>query len=384
MFNYNLKMIMKKVGLLLVFGLAIVSSSFSQNTKAFANGGFWDNWFIGAGAKGNVYINGHTADAELMSTPTLGGELYFGKWFTPVFGGRLTLEGGALHPFYTDDVIMGHQEYASGHLDLLFNATNFFCSYNPTRFYNFIPYLGIGYSHGFLDDWKKWENNSITFAGGILNTFRLSEKIGLYLDIRGLAVDDQFDGRVSGDFNWDGIASASLGLTYKFGSSGTAATRFEEVAACDQSLIDDLNDQINRLRAENAKLAKRPESCPDAVPCPPAPVAKAGDVVVPNVVFFRLNSANIDSNQQISIYNTAEYLKANPNAKVKVVGYADKQTGTADYNLKLSEKRAKNVAKALIEKYNIASDRVAVEWKGSSEQPYKENAWNRVAIFFAE
>ena len=151
-------------------------------------------------------------------------------------------------------------------------------------------------------------------------------------------------------------------------------------------MVDDLNRQLNDLRAKNAELSRRPASCPDcppaAKPCPPA--QKSGDVVVPNVVFFRLGSANIDNNQDISIYNTAEYLKANSGAKVKIIGYADKQTGTANFNMKLSEKRAKNVAKALIEKYNIASDRVSVEWKGSSEQPYKENAWNRVAIFFAE
>ncbi|MDR1809562.1 MAG: OmpA family protein [Prevotella sp.] len=375
---------MKKVGLLLCFGLAVIASSFAQeNKKAFASNGFWDNWFIGAGAKGSVYVNGALGDVDLLSTPSLGGELYVGKWFSPNLGARLTLEGGALHPFY-DGPIMGHQEYASAHAEVLFNATNFLCGYNPSRFYNFIPYLGVGLSHGFKDDWKEWENNAISFAGGLLNTFRLSEKVGIYLDIRGLTVDDEFDGTgKSGDVNWEGIASASLGLTYKFGSSGSAATRFLEVDGCDQSLIDGLNDQINKLRAENDQLRKRPVSCPEVKPCPPA-TATTGDVVVPNVVFFRLNSANIDKNQEISIYNTAEYLKANESAKVKIIGYADAKTGTADYNYKLSEKRAKNVAKALIEKYNIASDRVTVEWKGSSEQPYKENAWNRVAIFFAE
>jgi outer membrane protein OmpA-like peptidoglycan-associated protein len=76
-------------------------------------------------------------------------------------------------------------------------------------------------------------------------------------------------------------------------------------------------------------------------------------------------------------------MKAN-NAPIKVIGYADKNTGTSKYNMGLSEKRAKNVANALIYKYNIASNRVTVEWKGDTEQPYAENAWNRVAIFFAE
>jgi len=52
--------------------------------------------------------------------------------------------------------------------------------------------------------------------------------------------------------------------------------------------------------------------------------------------------AKIDKNQQINIYNTAEFMKNN-NAPIKVVGYADKKTGTSDYNMGLSEKRARRL-----------------------------------------
>ena len=150
----------------------------------------------------------------------------------------------------------------------------------------------------------------------------------------------------------------------------------------DYNLINDLNSQINRLRAENENLRKRPESCPD---CPEvAPPAVVEGVYVPNVVFFRINSSKIDRGQQVSIYNTADYLKANPNAKVNIVAYADRQTGTPAYNMALSERRAKAVANALINEYGIDSSRVSVDWKGDTEQPYAENDWNRVAIFFAE
>ncbi|HBQ56250.1 MAG TPA: hypothetical protein DD786_03760, partial [Porphyromonadaceae bacterium] len=64
--------------------------------------------------------------------------------------------------------------------------------------------------------------------------------------------------------------------------------------------------------------------------------------------------------------------------------YADRQTGTPAYNLALSEKRAKAVADALTSEYGIDSSRISVDWKGDTEQPYAENDWNRVAIFFAE
>jgi outer membrane protein OmpA-like peptidoglycan-associated protein len=107
-------------------------------------------------------------------------------------------------------------------------------------------------------------------------------------------------------------------------------------------------------------------------------------VYVPNVVFFRINSSTIDKGQQVSVYNTAEYLKANENAKVNIIAYADAQTGTPDYNFALSERRARAVADALTSEYGIDSDRISIDWKGDTVQPYAENDWNRVAIFFVD
>ncbi|NDW09295.1 OmpA family protein [Dysgonomonas sp. 520] len=380
---------MKKVGLLLFLSLAIFSMSAQDapsGKTAFVQNGFWSNWFIGAGAKGNVYVNGAFKNADLLSTPSLGGEFFVGKWFSPVFGARLTVEGGGLHPFYDGypdkkDVTMGHQEYLAGHVDAMVNLTNFFCGYKPGRFYNFIPYAGIGVGHGFKNEWKKWDNNSIFFSAGLMNTFRLSNRFSFFLTIGGSIVDDQFDGNEGGDWNWEGLAQGTAGFTVNLGK-----TEWAPATLWDQGLIDDLNRTINSQQREIDDLKKRPTRCPEVKTCPPCvekEVVTVGEFN-PNVVFFRMGSAVIDKNQEINVYNTAEYMKANSDAKVKVVGYADKKTGSASRNMVLSEKRAKAVANALINKYGISEDRVAVEWKGASEQPYEINEWNRVAIVFAD
>jgi len=96
-------------------------------------------------------------------------------------------------------------------------------------------------------------------------------------------------------------------------------------------------------------------------------------------VYFRLNSFKVEDNQRVNIYNTAAFMKEN-NVSVKVVGYADRKTGSSKYNMTLSEKRAKAVVKELTEKYGISPDRITVEWKGSEVQPFGENDWNRVVI----
>lgn len=83
----------------------------------------------------------------------------------------------------------------------------------------------------------------------------------------------------------------------------------------------------------------------------------------------------------VNVYNIAEYMKANPDARIVVRGYADKDTGTSAYNMKLSERRAQAVADILTGDYGISADRLILEAAGSDVQPYSTNDWNRIVIF---
>ncbi len=385
---------MKKVSLLLCLALASLSisaqdSSWSGTTEpgrtvTFKRNGFWDNWFIGAGAGASMYFGPSDQHASFLDRMTVNPMITVGKWYNPYIGGRLVVQGGKIHTFEGNQAQrMNSMLHANAHVDVMFNFTNYILNYNPNRLYNFIPTVGIGFDHRDADGkfFRGRGFNGPTLNASLLNTFRVNDRLSFFLEVGGFFVENRFDKGSKGKRHWNGIMNGNAGLLFNIGKTG-----FTEAVLMDEGLINDLNNQINRLRNENEGLKKQ-LPCPPTKECPPvqAPVQQVETgTYVPNVVFFRLNSAVIDNNQQISIYNTAEYLKANPSAKVKIVGYADKQTGTAAYNMKLSEKRAKTVAKSLVDKYKISSDRVQVEWKGSSEQPYKENAWNRVAIFFAE
>ena len=105
--------------------------------------------------------------------------------------------------------------------------------------------------------------------------------------------------------------------------------------------------------------------------------------VVGNVIYFRINSATIDRNQVINVYNIAEYAKNNTET-ITLVGYADRETGTPDYNMGLSKRRAEAVADMLVNKFGISRDRLKLDWKGDTVQPYGENVWNRIVLMSAE
>jgi len=285
---------------------------------------------------------------------------------------------------------MQRNRYYNLHLDALWNLSNYWGKYSETRVFNFTPYVGLGFAHRFDNtqslpatmtnnapfptDYARY-SNAISVNTGLMFGFRLSKRVNLDFDLGAAVVPDYFD-RIVRKAENEIIFTATTGFTINLGK-----TNFEVVEPMDYALINDLNGKINALRSERDNLAAQ-------LPCPKCPEVKPVAPVeeinyVPNVVFFRLNSAKIDANQQISVYNTAQFMK-NTGEKIKVVGYADKKTGTSSYNLGLSEKRAKAVAKELTTKYNIPSQNIVVEWQGSEEQPYPENNWNRVVIMSAQ
>ena len=75
----------------------------------------------------------------------------------------------------------------------------------------------------------------------------------------------------------------------------------------------------------------------------------------------------------------AKILKANPDKKYKVAGYADKATGSASWNQKLSEKRAQVVYDALIAQ-GVDKDQLELVGFGGTENMFGKNFLNRVVI----
>ncbi len=258
----------------------------------------------------------------------------------------------------------------------MFDLVNYFAPYRENRVFHLVPFVGLGghmkfYSADDKSGDKLGTKNDISglLNGGLALKFRLGKRVDLNLEGQMMVSKNNFQGTYTVHQPADVTALASAGLTFKLGK-----VEFQPVTPMDYDLVNDLNGQISSLRAQNAELSKRPVSCPE---CPEAaPVAKS---VIENVVAFRIGSAKIDKNQMINVYNSAEAAKAN-GGKIYIVGYADEQTGNANINMTLSQRRAEAVKKALIDNYGVSADNIVIDYKGDTVQPFATNEWNRVAI----
>ena len=108
---------------------------------------------------------------------------------------------------------------------------------------------------------------------------------------------------------------------------------------------------------------------PKPPPPPPPPPAKAKiegkKIVISDVIFFETNKDVIKPVSYDVLNDVASIMKSNPGINVRVEGHASKDPASAkrgkagyEFNLKLSDARAKAVKAYLVEKGGIAADRL--------------------------
>jgi peptidoglycan-associated lipoprotein len=93
-------------------------------------------------------------------------------------------------------------------------------------------------------------------------------------------------------------------------------------------------------------------------------------------VFFDFDQWSIREDQKEVMAKNSQWLKSNPNVKVRLEGHCDER-GTAEYNLALGQKRAEGV-KSFLEGMGISGQRMATVSYGE-ERPldpaHNEAAW---------
>ncbi len=126
---------------------------------------------------------------------------------------------------------------------------------------------------------------------------------------------------------------------------------------------------------ENVKAAAAPSASPGDVKTSEENAGTANGL---KPVYFDFNKAVIREDDKAIMKTDAEWLKANPAAKVRIAGNCDER-GTAAYNQALGERRAES-AKKYLAALGISGQRMAVISYGK-EKPvcsdHDEACWQR-------
>jgi outer membrane protein OmpA-like peptidoglycan-associated protein len=221
--------------------------------------------------------------------------------------------------------------------------------YNEQRVWNFIPYFGAGIGHS-----MSYGTYGMGLSVGLLNTFRISPKFALNLDINWGGYEPGFDGynlKLNEKSTWknkDRMVSVEIGLTYRLGKSTWKPTVAQDAMnALTEGELDALNGQLADMQAENDRLSELlANQQPTQVQ--PERIVEENIVSAPVSVFFNLNKAEIASRRELQNVKELVNLAKKQDSKLRVTGYADSQTGNAVYNQQLSQRRADAVVDEIV------------------------------------
>ena len=389
---------MKKVFLVLLVSMMGICAYAQDETVIEVQGqkgpyvtnGFWDNWFISAGGGAQVYFgqsDGHGSFGDRIA-PAL--DVSVGKWITPSVGVRLQYSGlqakgwsyGVLPYSEGNADAQGYYKEKFNtmnlHADFLWNISNAIGGERTDRFWNVSPYVGMGWARSSGNGTNKDE---LAANLGILHNWRLSDALDINIDMRGMFVNQRFafnnrNGAV------DVLAAVTVGLTYKFAPRG-----FQR--ASDLVVIEDNTQYVTRIAELEGLLAKAEhrrlqmlqqmedqqtelnEERSEEVPIP----------VLPELaIFFEIGKAKLTEKSMINIGYLADVMKQYPEKRYVLFASADKETGTPDFNMKLSRERGDAVYKALVEKYGVDPEQLRIEAVGSSQQRFDGAQLNRVVV----
>lgn len=362
---------------LMLAGVAV--SATAQTKEKFYSENAKDNFFIsvGVGAQGVVNPDNFDYGFGKAITPLI--NVSVGKLFNPIWGVRGQV-AGAWTTLYSSYGVPANQynevknkHYFTLRADGMFNLSNAIAGYNPDRLFNVSVFAGPGLTfaktYGKQDKLNALINGSIGLAG----QFNINQYLDINIEARGEVSPSVF-GKYSSAYT-DGAVSLTAGVTYTFGGKKFVSCG----SKVDQSAI---NEELNKYRSELAQaqsdLANAKNAMANVKPVTKE-VVKEIEVAGPRAIFFQLGKSKIDDYGKVNIELAAKILKANPDKKYKIAGYADKATGSSKWNQKLSEARAQAVYDTLV-KEGVSKDQLELVGFGGTANMFGKNFLNRVVI----
>jgi outer membrane protein OmpA-like peptidoglycan-associated protein len=363
-----------KIGKILL-AVALMVSGLTASAQETERVEFNHHWFLQLQG-GAQYTLGEADFGKLISPNA---QLSIGYQFSPVWALRLAVNGWQSKGGFEDNANYKWNYVAPG-LDVKFNIINAIAGYNPKRWFGLNIIVGAAANIAFNNDEAAnfanqyylrnlWDGTSVLPIGraGLDLDFRVAKRVSLNIELMANGTTDKYNSK--------------RGMDADKNEKSNADWYFNALAGIKIAL-----GKTEKVIPVAVPVVVEPEPEPTPAPVIEKPKPKPVIVKAPEMqteVFYSIRETAIPAGEMGKVTNLINFLKANPETKVAVTGYADVQTGNPRVNMMYSKGRAEGVAKALTEA-GIDAARITVDAKGDTVQPFAENDKNRVSICIAK
>ncbi|MDV6167313.1 OmpA family protein [Flavobacterium sp. DG1-102-2] len=414
---------MKKIALpLLLVGLtsASLQAQDMQETAATTSiDNSFNKWSIevsgGANKPFRTLAPGYRTDRVNFFTVDLGTRYMFNNKF------GLKLDFGYNQFQNNDETPEFKSSYVRGDIQGVINVGRVLNFEDWTSTIGLLAHGGGGVYMLKADDGFDGEDWGANLIGGLTAQFKLSDRIVLTADVTGIANGFQnwtFDGMAqNAGRSVDGVVlNGTLGLTFYLGGAEKHAdwvtdVKSDELAALDERIgavetmmndsdKDGVPDYLDAEPNSTAGVAVDtkgraidrnnngvPDELESYIENKTKEIAAAGGSGTDLQglinggyvnVYFDFNKDMPNSSSTTGINFLTKYLKENPSAKTDVIGYAD-EIGNSDYNKALSQRRAENVKKILVDS-GIDASRLNIIGNGEDTSVNKDSKQARQVV----
>ncbi len=324
---------------------------------------FSNNWFITVDGGAGVYFSSFDDHRKFTDRFAPAADIYVGKWFSPIIGLRLgaswmqnkglsngPVAGSLLDEYRPDGYYKTLYNQVGPAADVMINLTNWWCGYKPNRMYNAIVYAGAGGYFTLNNDWHTLRDTNLFGRVGFINSFNVSKRVALSLDIRATLMDGHADNAYNHVDKMFGSLNAYLGVTFNLSKTNWSAP---VVPVCPPAEnCDALRARLSAAEARVADLERQLQDClnrkPEVVEAEPEALA---------TIYFPIGVSRLTREDKNIVNAVADVLKADASKKYDVKGYADTYTGSDAINNRLRNQRAGNVVKQLVSR-GVSADQV--------------------------
>ena len=357
------------LGLVLGFCGAIQAQQDTMEGRRIISNGtdfFVPHWFLTLQG-GAAYDVGEAKFTNLMS-PSL--QFAVGYQYNPLLATRLAISGWQAKNEYAYPQAKYSWNFVQPSFDVMLNLTSLIDGWKPERFFNAYAFAGLGVAYSFNNDdameadkrfgidfqklWTGHRWNPVVRAG-LGADIRITDNIAVGAEVDANMLPDHFNSKLGKKDNRDWHFNALLGVKFTIGK--------------------------DHGRTEKIYETLQPEPAPV-----PVPDTVFVDVPIEKIsfnvnIYFLINQSIIRSNQISKLTRLLQYLNEHPRAFIRLSGYADKETGTPEINMRLSRERSQVVSQYL-QDAGIQEWRIRRFAKGDKVQPFDIPEDNRVCICF--